>query len=240
MFNQDDILIIGDSFAVEREKKHSWPKILTKLLLNDHYDDRPPRGKGFPGCSWWSIRRRLLEELKITVPEILIICHTEPNRIPSEYDFPLNIKSVEDLKIHINNNLDDDSKLSPSYIKEIQTAALMYYHHLHSLDYSLWAQTRWFYELDEIAKNYDIPYVIHLHCFKQIEHYIFKNGLTAEETLWENSKGFKLWKEDPLSLFDNTLQELTNHFTIEENLKLANSLYNTILTYSVGPRKIGL
>lgn len=239
MFNQDDILIIGDSFAYERVIPQSWPRILTELLVKNNLF-KIPRGKGFPGCSWWSVRQNLIEELKNGVPKVLILCHTEPNRIPSDYDFPLNIKSVEDLKHHIGDVSQYKNVITPSHIKEVQTAALMYYQFLFNPDYHEWAQNQWCRELDEIIGEHDIPYVIHLHCFEIQNNYIFKNGITAEETLWENSAGYQIFKNNPENRFDKKIQyELMNHFSTEENLKLANCLYNSILTYSTGKRKIG-
>lgn len=236
MFKWEDILIIGDSFAAERLKDCSWPKRLTKLLINDETENRPPRGKGFGGSAWWSVRGNLIEELKITVPKVLILCHTEATRLHSEYDFPLNSKSVGNLERHIKNNRYFAGKATSFHIQRIQKAAVLYYKYLFNMDYHLWAQRRWFEELDGITKDYDIPYVIHLHCFNHGDTYIFKNGLTVEETLWENSEGGKAYQRNPESMFDRSL---INHFTIEENLKLANALYNTIDTYSIGKRKIG-
>jgi len=235
----DEILIVGDSFAANQHNPKSWTnQLLNKLTDNTNLNPngtmiKAPRGKGYPGCSWWSVRKKLLAELKIKIPKILIVCHTECNRIPSDVDLPLNTGSVQDLKQHI---LYESTLLRYDYVS-VAKAGIYFYKHLISEDFNRWAQCRWFSELDAITKFHNIPYVIHMNCFpSDLAEYEFENGLLVEEILWISCSGYKLWKENPQNIFDSTL---LNHFTLDENKLLANCLYDAINSYSIGKRKIG-
>jgi len=46
-----DLLILGDSFCRWRETDKHWPFLI---------ENEKPRGVGFSGCSWWSVRKYLL------------------------------------------------------------------------------------------------------------------------------------------------------------------------------------
>ena len=239
-FEWDEILIVGDSFADNQDNPNSWSnQLLNKLTKNTNLNPngimiKAPRGKGYPGCSWWSVRKKILAELKIKIPKILIICHTECNRIPSDHDLPLNAGSVQDLKQHIL----DESKLLQYDYASVAKAGIDFYKHLMSEDFNRWVQCRWFSELVAITKFHNIPYVIHMNCFPpDPAEYEFENGLLVEEILWIASSGYKLWKEDGQTFKLNT--ELLNHFTPDENKLLANCLYDAINSYSIGKRKIG-
>ena len=240
-FKWDEILIVGDSFAGNQHNPKSWTnQLLNKLTKNTNLNPdgtmiKAPRGEGYPGCSWWSVRKKLLAELKIKIPKILIICHTEQNRIPSDINLPLNSGSVQDLKKHVW----FDSKLSKCDYDSVGKAGILFYKHLISEDFNMWAQWRWFSELDAVTKFYNIPYVIHMNCFpSDLAEYKFENGLIVEEILWINSTGYKLWKEDSHT-FSKININLINHFNLAENKLLANCLYDAINSYSMGKRKIG-
>lgn len=219
MFELEDILIIGDSFVGARTQDTDWPKILTKLLTNNN---GTPRGKGFDGCSWWSVRKRLLLELKKQTPKVLILAHTEPGRLPNDKDLPLNIMSVDETQMH-------DNVFLNNTLKE---AAVSYYKHLMSKDFHIWAQQQWFYELDTVLEKYNIPYTIHLHCFlpwTSESLYEFQHGITFDTPLWELSDDIKQWSNDN-----------RNHFSLENNKLIANALYQALKTYSNGKRPLNL
>lgn len=223
MFSHDEILIVGDSFAYERLDPRSWIRILTKLLTG--YDETP-RGKGFPGCSWWSVRKCLLSELSARVPRLLIVCHTEEMRIPSDEDFPLNFISVEDLSPHL---ICEPQLLNMDY-QEVAAAGRQYYKYLYSDQFHLWAQSQWFKELDDLVKKLEIPYVIHIHCFPrktcQEGHAVFKNGMIVEEILCDYAVEYS--------------PDVLNHFTVDQNKHLAHQIYHAVNNYSIGFRKLGL
>lgn len=212
MYGYNDIAIIGDSWCAQRTKDIHWPKILANKLISKSLFKVIPRGWGFKGCSWWSARNCLLDELRQTPIKVLILCHTEPNRIPSDDDIGLNYWSV----------LDNRNKT------EVFDAAVRYFEHLHFTEYHKWCQIRWFDELDSIIEANKIEKVIHLHCFPDsffknskstIATYKFKTGVTIEDSLYNYR--------------DKTLNDkkFPNHLTIEQNNQLALVLYDIIQKY---------
>lgn len=207
-FEPQDILILGDSFARERDLNTDWPKVVSKLLTGK---DFIPRGAGYSGASWWSVRKKLLKELTIAVPKVLIICHTECARIPSDYDFGINTFSA--LR---GGSLVAPQEYKKEFIEELRNAAKQYYMHLHSNEFSLWAKRAWFRELDEIIEQHKISHVIHLHCFSDLDDnlYEFKYGITSNEALVDICDIYKPHR---------------NHFTLEENIIFGTSLYEIIL-----------
>lgn len=231
MYNPEDILILGDSFCFNRLHPGNWPYLLARRFIEPSLIDGKfvVRGEGFSGASWWSVRVRLLRELEQNVPKILIFAHTEPNRIPSNYDFPLNTGTVE---YHTNEEFSRDHNMYPGlkshqgYFDNVTAnATLQYYKYLHSLEYSKWAQKRWFEELDSILEKHPVPIVIHMHCFHfwfdDNGPYIFKNGITSKEVLFD------------LSEYDNKLMgvhknQCPNHFSEAGNYKIYKSLAGII------------
>jgi len=213
MFSHDDILIIGDSFAKHRDSESDWPKLLCKLLTGS---DGIPRGRGFSGASWWSTRKCLLAELEVKVPQVLVLCHTESSRIPSDYDFGLNVASST------TRNVDLPAESLKSYVPEIKSAAAQYYTYLHSSDYANWAQAAWYTELENILIKHNIPKVVHLHCFApyygQSLLHCFKVGVTNFGPLWPLCRDV-----------DQTTAR--NHFTAEQNIKIAHAINNTLVNY---------
>lgn len=244
-FRWNDILIVGDSFAMHRDELTDWPRYLVNKLCNQNDKHRKIRGKGFTGCSWWSTRREIISEFSYSVPKVLIITHTEMQRIPSDENFPLNTATV----------FNDEYYSKYKHAKEdyvpldILKAGQEYYRHLFIQDFHMWAQQRWFNELDELASRYGVPYVIHLHSFdgwnKDQLIWPFRYGVTFNKSLWplsDDNKKFEnaKWKNTDagISIPDADLWQslgTRNHFLPENNIKLAESIYHTILhNYSSG------
>lgn len=243
MFEWDDILIVGDSFASHRNKETDWPRVLISNLTGCNDNHRIIRGKGFTGASWWSTRKEILHQISHRVPKLLIVTHTEPQRIPHVEDLPLNTATVFNDKYY-----SDLKKQNKEYIPiEILHAGQHYYKHLFVEEFHLWAQENWFAELDKIVLEYSIPYVIHLHAFEPWKGnvpYIFKHGLTFVTPLWEvcdDNKAFKktTWKNAfgkikiPNPELWNNLGT-RNHFLPENNVKLAEQILEAISNYSLG------
>jgi hypothetical protein len=219
MFDIDDILIVGDSFVSARTNDTDWPKILTEKLSGNN--SAVPHGRGFDGCSWWSVRKYLLEQLKHKKPKLLIMSHTEPMRLPHDEDMPINSFNI--LHQHTFRHQDGEEGMP-----EIREAARQYYKYLQSFDFHLWAEKQWFKELDKLILELDIPYVVHLHAFLPwYETFVFSKGITFTTPLWELSDDIKQWSVDH-----------RNHFTKINNIKLANFMFNEISNYSDGPREI--
>jgi hypothetical protein len=220
-FEHKDILILGDSFCSNRDSDSDWPFIVSQKLSNSF---ERTRGRGFGGASWWSVRKKLLKELEISVPKVLILCHTEPNRIPNDRGAAINGSVIEAKTIsYYGKHLDHASQ------QRIIKAAKLYYEELWSHDYYKWAQIAWFKELDELLNVWEIPYIIHLRCFKSTTDYIFKNGITIKEPLitladYENQKV--------------SIDDLNNHFTEDVNKKLGNRLVELLLNYQPGLQEL--
>jgi hypothetical protein len=218
-FEHKDILILGDSFCQYRESSSDWPFIVSQKLSNSN---EITRGSGFPGASWWSVRNRLLKELEISVPKVLILCHTNPDRIPSDFDYKLNWAILESNRVSPN-EIDKDKN------HKIVKATKLYYEELWSSNYSKWAQLAWFKELDELIEVHKIPQVIHLICFNNSPKYVFQNSITIKENLWT------------LAGFDNSTYDnlgMSNHFTEDVNKKLGNRLVELLLNYQPGLQEL--
>lgn len=177
--SHNDILIVGDSFCASRTSSTTWPTKLVELLTGD---SKPARGKGFSGCHWWSTKQCLDLELAVSTPKILVVCHTETSRVPSDLNYPLNYSTVQA----------GDEKYLPQRVgpdwRLYQEAARHYYKYLQSDAWDKWTANAWYKELDSVIDENKIPYVIHLFCFPQSNLYNFKNGLTSIERLSELSK----------------------------------------------------
>lgn len=222
-FEHKDILIIGDSFCGQRETHTDWPMIISHRLTGQF---RIPRGYGFGGGAWWTIRRLLLSELQICVPKLLVICHTEPNRVPNDKDSGINSGVLGHGQISLHG---EHRGMDNTARQKIVKAAIAYYEELWSRDYCKWAEEKWFWEVDNLIESYQIPHVIHLKCFDTTGDYVFRNGITVKEKLWA-------WANYP----DNK-KELRNHLTDVQNQKLGNRLVDMLLTNSKsGLQELGI
>ena len=225
-FEHNDILILGDSFCENRKAPTSWPMVVSQKLTGSNHI---PRGVGFSGGSWWSVRKALLEEIKRSIPKVLILCHTEPHRIPNDYNLGINLASALDGKIstYRYGALRDYRKeyISEEKLQSIVEASKLYYEELWSSEYCEWAQKSWFRELDQMIEEWRIPYVIHLRCFSSTVNYTFKNSITIQEDLFSKA---------------SVVPDMPNHFTDDLNQKLGNKLVELILNYKTGPQTINL
>jgi hypothetical protein len=208
MFDWDDILIIGDSYASARHSMDHWPMALTVLLTGIPFpnDQRLPNGIGFPGAAWWSVRNELLAQLKVKIPKVLILCHTDKYRLPSDTNLPLNSGTAQGTGTHT--NIDQSLRLSLEY----------YFKYLFSESFHVWAEAAWFSELDNIITQYQIPYVIHLHCFSSGNNVMlheFKTGITHLVALFDKN---------------NMKDVYFNHFSVDQNTELAHSLHKMIIS----------
>jgi hypothetical protein len=210
-YKLEDILFVGDSFCYHRYSDTDWPKVVTKHLTGD---TGTPRGFGYPGCSWWSTRNRLIEEIAKSIPKIIILTHTETMRIPTDDNYALNFATAESGEMHFGPNEERTGQLDP----ELHQAAMLYYKRLISEKFHEWTNLQWFKELDELFGNLKIEKVIHLFSFgwKYSEH-TFKIGVTVDEDL------FQYYQYEPGH---------HNHMTHDQNVKFGKSILNIIKNYS--------
>lgn len=205
MYKWDDILIVGDSWCAERENLGHWPNELLFELTD--ISKGTPRGKGFPGCHWWSVRKRLFQELNSKSAKVVIIIHTDASRIPSDTNRAFTIAGV----------MNQLRKKDDVILK----AASEYYKHLYSANFHDWAERQWFRELDSFLEKKQVEKIIHLHGFNKHEEqkYTFKNGVTVEYSLHRY-----------LTMNTGTVT-YPNHMTYENNQKLALFLHKLITNY---------
>lgn len=212
MYDWDDILIVGDSWCSERDNLSHWPNLLLFELTD--IAKGIPRGKGFPGCSWWSTRKRLLNELRDKPAKVIIIIHTDPSRIASDEDFPMTV-NMAFRTVTVKGRWETQEK-------ELRAkAGAEYYNHLYSANFHLWAETKWFEELDSFLISHKDAKIIHLYGFRNQNdnHHRFNIGVTIESPLHQY-------------LITNTEKlKYPNHMTMEHNDKMALSLKNMILNY---------
>ena len=215
-YEWNDVLIIGDSFCADRSMKYHWPQIVTTGITGQQYNENiSPRGQGFPGASWWAARKNLLLELDLRVPKVLILCHTEPYRIPHDTNWGLNTRSVTHDIVYVPPGSTD--KPSKEFIK----AARAYYEYIISEDYHKWAYHQWFLEVDRIIDQYPkIEKVIHFFCFRDNTH-TFKNGVTMETPLvaYQN---LPVWR---------SRDEAPNHYSKVDNVTFGLKLSDVIKNY---------
>ena len=215
MLKFNEILIVGDSFCHHRHGDWHWPQRLAARLTGE---TDIPRGAGFNGASWWSVRKELLKELNASPVKLLIICHTEPDRIPHDHDLALNAACVNEGRLvkyymYLQNQFP---------IAEIQEAGQKYYKYLYSTEFHQWCQHQWFRDLNDIIHN--IPFVVHLPCFTK-SVYEHATGIRCSIPLFECN-----FVTDPTNL--SGLSE-ANHMTIDENQKFAEALYVVITDYMI-------
>lgn len=210
MYKWNDIVILGDSFCAERRIPNHWPYRLVNLVTGeDPGPTKPARGYGWNGASWWSVKKQLNFYLK-GQPKILIFCHTDPMRLPNDRNKPLTLRS----------SLDGTQRGDPND-DDLWTAARMYFQHLVSEDFHLWAQHQWFKELDDIIeKTPGIEQVYHIHNFYgSWNKYPFKQGVRFNDNLFNYSQ------------INTASVTYDNHFTSADNHRLAQQLADLIKNY---------
>lgn len=219
----NDILIIGDSYA-ENQGTGMWPNLLCERLTG--HSGGMPRGRGFGGGSWWAVRNLLLKELANHVPQVLILVHTDPYRLPDAHGYSISMKWA------VTAGLNTDNLYTPQQLEEKGQASKAYYEHLFFPEYHDWAQLAWFREVDTIIEQHQIPYVIHMmiYPFTPKMDYEFGTGITITERLNNHC---------------NTASEYyaTNHYTAQGNQIKAQCLHRLIVStepFSKGLRSLRL
>jgi hypothetical protein len=215
-YKWNDILIVGDSFCADRKDQIDWPQVFTSAVTETTYTQGiVPRGQGFPGASWWSARKNLLDELKKRPAKILVFCYTEPFRIPNDDDLGLNTRSVLENIVFI-----PEGKSEPS--DAFKKAAKGYYEHLICQNFHEWAYKQWFNEIDSIIEDNKIEKAIHLFCFKgPYNNHVFKNGVTVTIPLITYQRT-PVWR---------TRKETPNHYFTGQNIEFGINLANIIKNY---------
>lgn len=188
-----NIFVCGDSFCFYRDNPDTdWPLILSNLAgLN-------LTGMGFPGQSWWVVRKFLLsykntEDYEKT--KVFVICHTEPNRMLIDQVPP----GIENGKLHD-----------------------LYLQYFHSDSISEWCNKQWYKELNEILSD---KVVLHIQGFQNTDQYFNSlNGIKFTQPLIDLSLDEIGNNRQKFRIGDNR----RNHFSTDNNKKLAHKFYQLI------------
>lgn len=200
------IVFAGDSFSAGPVNlRHlfdvDWTKRLAKKLDLKYVN----LSKG--GSSWWTARQRLVQYLKThETPEVVVITHTEPYRLPNRKHLKINGASV--------------------YEKNSQEfkAGRMYYEQLFDEKFHEWSQQQWFKECTSLTSSK----IVHLKCFEDSNEFEFSRGAIIHPALSTISLlEFENNDKSNLSIQDHR----TNHFSNNNNEELANQLYKIITNY---------
>jgi hypothetical protein len=197
----------GDSFCADWGEG-CWTTILCERLGIDE-----PVSLGIQGANCWTYFKKLCET--IDQVDIVIVCHTQEDRVPNAVDAPLHQYTVE--------HIDDYPKQIEKYGLSVWTAARQFYRHL----YDPSAQ-RFFYravvrEISEITKG---KKVIHVFGFDSGPYRDLVNGVTIIPSLLDISVNEK--SIDQKGMWDD---QRLNHLNEHNNKELAHQLHLILEQY---------
>ena len=131
--------------------------------------------------------------------DITIFCWTDSDRIHNE-KYTINSKTANEYKD----------------INSVYKAADYYYNYLHDSSFSKLRYMRELYWFDQVILSKYKGTIIHMSCFHTI--YQFTNGINIPGLLYKF----------PRSRKGNHKEEIANHLTIQENIKLGNIIYKVL------------
>jgi hypothetical protein len=210
------IIIVGDSFCASRHYKdqYAWPVVLAKLL------NCSLLGRGHGGCAWWSSKLDLSSLKEDSATSILIVVHTDSNRLPNAHAIPVNTGQVF---ADSDNQVPGATELDAwPGIRKVATS--FYTSELFCPEFYEWAQQAWIKELDADTEFYA---TIHIPAFDSVNLSCVKNGifvipgpnLRSLRALSEREIGKTNWVG---------IDARSNHFTDANNVNLAKALASII------------
>jgi len=160
------------------------------------------QGQGYEGDSWWYTRVDLinyLESATAAETELFVICHTDPHRI-----------------------LTDRQRIVQNLSEELDQVRRVYYKYIHTDSIHNWTTLQWYRELNQLLKD---RRVVHLQCFDSTVAYFDQLvGLKFAYPLTNISR------EEPGAGPEKfMLDDRRNHFSTENNVKLANFIHSHYL-----------
>ena len=202
------LYIVGDSYCYHREDEdYHWPAILAKKL------NLQLQGIGFPGQSWWPVRKHLLDYVNSAYfdkTQYFVICHTQPGRLLSS------------------NPIFDSGSIEADNAKKI------WHTYIHTHDVSTWCLHHWFLEINKLLQEKN---VIHIKCFEhdqesfsilkglKFEHVLLKLAIkSAVECVGVSTHNWHK-NHDVKKLMDDN----HNHLSPQYNKILADSLYQQMV-----------
>jgi hypothetical protein len=224
----DTLVIIGDSFCSDRNN-NDWPTLLGELT------GCTVKGKGFGGASWWSAKKHLETVDHIKSKTVLIICHTESSRLPTDYDLPICYKLAQ--KIDSFNKL--DGKFHQRQVDSLKFANAFYESDLFSPDFYNWAHRAWANEINADSEYYAIINILSIGTNDTLKEVENKNIVVypfgkLENKSFSNFHSLSLLSQcesnfDPVVL-ENAIDQRANHFSKANNINLANALLPIVAT----------
>lgn len=218
------IAFVGDSFCAAYDIREwenqgfqnhqhgaTQPTHISHVVKTNNYKLFP---YGFGGKSWWFSRQRFLNDLDM-IPadrfrdqlEVIVFFHTNPHRINNYW----------------NNHLDNTSESSK--------ITKNYYKHIFDPDFNIWAQQRWF---DEINRTWGHLKTIHFHCFPDsVQWTNLLPGVQFLTPLIYISVGELTGSDKDI---DRSIQHETrdNHLSVHNNIALGNIILRSINDYRPG------
>lgn len=188
-----------------------WPGTLSKMLNLELIN------YGCSGEHWWGVTNFLnnLPQETLDNCEVIIFAHTEARRIPNTSNKKLN-------KVH-----------PPETEQELKLAIELYFKYMHEDEFLDWVQIQWF---KEVSNNWQHIKLINLHSFptslSQRHHLKGVNILPDLLSISLTESGI----DHNTMMFDMRL----NHLNVNNNLIMANQLYDIILNYYPGDIKLDL
>jgi hypothetical protein len=226
----DTLLIVGDSFCMDRKQSTDWPVALGKLT------GCTVKGKGFGGGSWWSVKKYLDDLDHDKSKTVLIICHTESSRLPNDYDLPITIALAAAVS---EGSIGRSKSLTQRSLDCLKFANAFYESDLFSLDFYNWAQLAWINEINSDSEYYAIINILSMgqsNTLRGVENkgiVVYPFGL-LEDQPYNDFHCLALishYEIDSVSVFlDSKLDTRANHFSEANNINLANALLPIVQT----------
>jgi hypothetical protein len=246
MFNK--VIIIGDSFCFDRTDTNTdWPLILSKKL------NVPLYGKGFAGQSFWPCRNWIndIQNRKFfnNNKSLLIVCHTEYSRLPSNENVPLNLSVLQHefeddvqrdaatkIKNMFGNFKDNSNELVKSKIDIISDNLLLraqktknllkefYLSELYVNEFYNWAQQAWIKELNSMSPEF--YKIMHIKGFDMTEVIPENNSVLIDIEEFKSLRN--LSEQELINPNYSGMDRRRNHFKDNNNIVLAEKLAKII------------
>jgi len=212
------IAFVGDSFCAE----HKFPECTpwTKMLLEEY--NATSIQKGIDGDCLFHAYQKLLKVVDDT--DYIIICVTEPDRLPNMEELPISISIAE--------------SHSHSLSKDIRKAALMYYKHLINRDFHRAAHLGILMQADQLILEKKKK-CIWFWCFHNSSGERDFAGLQVDQSYKIRSGPHG---NTPLINFteQNTLIPTANHFSKEQNENMFTLIKDIIDKDAFEPKPIDM
>jgi uncharacterized protein (DUF2461 family) len=194
------LYVVGDSYCLYRSDPGAhWPAHLAQKF------NLTLTGEGYPGKSWWYLRKNLLNYMQSPMFEqtdYFVIIHTEFTR-------------------RLGDNMNFSNYADPLVASVTET----YFKYIQQDEVDHWKMKMWFLELNQLLAG---KQVIHLQGFESTNNYFdILDGLKLCTPLISLSLDQQV---DRAKFFSDNRH---NHFSPEKNIALANVIFDHIEKYYI-------